>query len=83
MDPLNKWCAYAEHKFDVESGKQGEEQIAIKKLTVSHYLAYLKNAIQSDDTCAANFQKKYQYYPGDTTTIRSLSFSWDKVRRLQ
>lgn len=79
---MNRWCAYAEHVTDTQAGQTGEEKIILRKLTVSHYLAYLKNAYQSDETCLTNYQKNYRYYSQDTTTLRSLEFKWDEVREL-
>ncbi len=82
VDPLNKWCAYAEHVNDIEKNKSGYEKIKINKFTVSHYLAYLKDAPAYSGTCGNNDPKMYKYYPDDDTTMRSLRFDWDKVRKL-
>jgi len=40
VDPLNKWCAYAEHVKDIQSGENGFEKIRLNKFTESNYLTY-------------------------------------------
>lgn len=80
---MNRWCGYAEHTTDVSAGQYGQEKIILKKMTASNYLAYTKNAAQSDESCLLNYQKNYKYYPDDTTTLRSLEFNWNEVRALQ
>ena len=53
VDPLNKWCAYAEHINDITDNKSGYERIKLNKFTESHYLAYLKDSPAYSGTCAA------------------------------
>lgn len=86
VDPLNKWCAYAEHIKDVEKNQNGYEKIKINKFTISHYLAYLKNAPIYSGTCPAADFSNSKYYPKSESTIRSLksnlTFNWQNVRKL-
>ena len=85
VDPLNKWCAYAEHVNDVSQNNNGFERIRLNKFTVSHYLTYMQDAPPYSGTCAAANNSTYKYYPNDDTTLRSLKvedFNWNKVRKL-
>ena len=82
VDPLNKWCAYAQHVKDVEKNQGGYEKIKIEKFTVSHYLAYLKKSPSYSGTCAAGDFSNMKYYPNNKATMRSLSFNWESVRKL-
>lgn len=86
VSPLNKWCAYAEHVKDIEQNKTGYEKIRLNKFTVSHYLAYVKEAPAYSGTCATADPSNYSYYPSSETTMRSLkiveNFDWENVRKL-
>ena len=86
VDPLNKWCAYAEHITDIKKNKLGYEKIRLNKFTVSHYLAFTKEAPAYSGTCATADPNRYKYYPNTETTMRSLkqvdNFDWEGVRKL-
>lgn len=82
VDPLTKYCAYAAYINDVQKNNDGYEKIRLDHFTVSHYLAYLKDAPNYSGTCSAPLISSMPYYPKDETTLRSLSYDWSSVRNL-
>jgi hypothetical protein len=81
--PYNKYCGYAEHMTDVEIHQEGFEKIKISKFVVAHYLAFWEDSAAYTGTCGKDDLSNYKYYPGDTTSIRSLNFKWKRARNLQ
>ena len=67
---------------DVGLKKSGYEKIKIDKFTESYYLAFLENSPAYSGSCAAANHSKMPYYEKGTTTLRSLSYNWENVRKL-
>lgn len=82
VDSLTKYCAYAAYISDVQKNNAGYEKIRIDRFTVSHYLAYLKDAPTYSGTCSAPLTSQTPYYSKSETTLRSLSYDWSTVRKL-
>lgn len=82
ITPFNKFCAYAQHLGDNQSGQSDFQKAQIYQFTQSYYLAYLSNRKGFAPTCGALDPLLTKYYPAgnESISLRSLSARGERRR---